>query len=210
MDSSLNFESIQRSDLHYLVGQIENRLWTPERKSQFLNFIDQVIRYDRGEQGVSNPNLSSRNIIQALELLKAEDPQIKFEYMIADLNSTFKAKFPNYMSANDVKTLADQYIEDLATRYKIPAGIIPEILVVLPMKNTDDLVDDHVDTPIAGSYSVEENLIRLYTDALQSEDQILSTLGHEFKHFINFLEIQKMKLQDPILFTETVYQFLGE
>jgi len=199
----LHFANINRNDLNSLVTSINSPSWTEENKSRFLSFIDQVIKYDPTRD--INPSVNSKNIFEALILLKKTDPLMKFKMMINSLNEGYKSQFPNYYDDYFINQFVNDEMKRLAVKHGIPFEVLPNIQLFAPL----NINNSPNDCFVAG-YQMNINVIFLDSDTLQSPERLISSLNHEFKHFLDSLEVKKLKLHNPDIFMATVDEFILE
>ena len=203
MYQPLHFANINRNDLTSLVTSINRPSWSEENKSRFLSFIDQVIRYDPTQD--INPSVNSKNIFDALTLLKKTDPLMKFKMMINSLNEGYKSQFPNYYDDDFINQFVNDEMKRLAVKHGIPFEVLPNIQLFAPLHNNNSPKDCFV-----AGYQMNINVIFLDSDTLQSPERLISSLNHEFKHFLDSLEVKKLKLHNPDIFMATVDEFILE
>ena len=110
-------------------------------------------------------------------------------------------------SNNKFESLLNQELENLMKRTRLPLAMKPKIIINSP-KNF--FFDRASRSYTLASYDTEENVIEINSEYAKNITVINEFLNHEFKHFLDSLEIKKLEYQEPEILMENIEEFLRE
>jgi hypothetical protein len=98
-------------------------------------------------------------------------------------------------------------LEHLMQKTGLPRAIIPDLKIENPGTILFHQLSNY---HLKASYHPEENRIRINPKNKLNITVVNEWLNHEFKHFLDSIEIKKLEIQDPELFVKTIEEFARE
>ena len=208
MDNYLFFQTISRDSLRELVLSMPERPFTSQVKQDFFISLDEVIQL--GSNSDQNPTIKAEHILDAINLLRLQHSNVHTTDFVESLNNAYKNKFGVVVSPDEIKNISRKLVDELAKKANIPLELLPEIQLVDDSSCTNQGLASTSETGKSGSYNSDANIIFIYPSNLQSRTTLASTVAHEFRHFLNDLEVRKLKIQEPEIFYRTIHKLAEE